>query len=86
MISRRYLKLPTLITTNKPFSEWNEVFPNASCVVTLIDRLTHRAELVQIEADSYRLREAKQRAADKASMARDEDYVRFFHGPRESEV
>ena len=66
MISRRYLKVPTLITTNKPFSEWNEVFPNATCVVTLIDRLTHRAELVQIEADSYRLKEAKERSADKA--------------------
>ena len=66
VISRRYLKLPTLITTNKPFSEWNEVFPNATCVVTLIDRLTHRAELVQIEADSYRLKEAKERSADKA--------------------
>jgi len=66
VISRRYLKVPTLITTNKPFSEWNEVFPNATCVVTLIDRLTHRAELVQIEADSYRLKEAKERSADKA--------------------
>ena len=32
------------------------------------------------------LQPAHQRAADKASMARDEDYVRFFHGPRESEV
>lgn len=66
VISRRYLKVPTLITTNKPFSQWNDVFPNATCVVTLIDRLTHRAELVQIEAESYRLKEAKERSADKA--------------------
>jgi DNA replication protein DnaC len=46
VISRRYLKAPTIITTNKPFSDWNDVFPNATCVVTLIDRLTHRATIV----------------------------------------
>lgn len=72
VVTRRYERsgTSTVITTNKPFTQWNEVFPNASCVVTLIDRLTHRAELVQIEADSYRLKEAKQRATDKASSRR----------------
>ena len=53
------------MTTNKPFSEWNEVFPNASCVVTLVDRLIHRAEIVAIEGGSYRFKEAKERAARK---------------------
>ena len=47
------------------------MFPNAGCVVTLVDRLTHRAELVQIEAESYRLKEATQRAADKAKRRHD---------------
>jgi DNA replication protein DnaC len=72
VITRRYQRgaNSTLITTNKPFAQWNEVFPNAACVVTLIDRLTHRAELVQIEADSYRLKESKQRAQDKAKRRR----------------
>ena len=50
-----------ILTTNKPFAEWPTVFPNAACVVTLVDRLLHRAELVVIEGDSYRLREAKER-------------------------
>jgi DNA replication protein DnaC len=50
-----------VLTTNKPFAEWPTVFPNAACVVTLVDRLLHRAELVVIEGDSYRLREAKER-------------------------
>jgi DNA replication protein DnaC len=69
--TRRYeRRVSTIVTTNKPFSQWNEVFPNAACVVTLIDRLTHRAELVQIDADSYRLREARQRAAEKAKRRR----------------
>ena len=46
-----------------PFAEWNEMFPNSGCVVTLIDRLIHRAEIIQIDGDSYRLKEAKERQA-----------------------
>ncbi len=61
IVSRRYEEKSTLITTNRPFSEWNEVFPNAACVVSLIDRLVHHAEIIQIEAESFRLKEAKER-------------------------
>jgi DNA replication protein DnaC len=71
VITRRYERASTVITTNKPFSEWNDVFPNAACVVTLIDRLTHHAEVIQIEADSYRLKEAKERAAEKTRRRKD---------------
>lgn len=66
VVTRRYGVRSTLITTNKPFAEWNEVFPNAACVVTLIDRLVHHAEIVQIDGDSYRLKEAREEAARKA--------------------
>jgi DNA replication protein DnaC len=62
IISRRYQEKPTLVTTNKPFSEWNEMFPNASCVVSLIDRLVHNSEIISIEAESYRLKEAKEQS------------------------
>lgn len=65
VVTRRYLQRPTVLTTNKPFSEWNDVFPNAACVVTLVDRLVHRSEIVAIDADSYRLKEAKERAASR---------------------
>lgn len=65
VISRRYLQKPTLVTTNRPFSEWNETFPNASSVVTLVDRLIHQAEILQIEGESYRLKEAKELATRK---------------------
>ena len=44
VVTRRYLTSPVLITTNKPFSEWAEVFSSAACVVTLVDRLIHRSE------------------------------------------
>ena len=67
LISRRYQNKSTVVTTNKPFGQWHEVFPNASCVVSLIDRLVHRCEVLAIEGESYRLKEAKERAGQKAA-------------------
>ena len=67
VVSLRYRQRSTLVTTNRPFQEWGDIFPNAACVVTLVDRLTHCAEVVKIEANSYRLREAEERAAQKAT-------------------
>ena len=57
-------------TTNKPFSEWSEVFPHAACVVTLVDRLIHRAEVIEIDAESYRLKEAKELNAARTKQRR----------------
>jgi DNA replication protein DnaC len=68
VVTRRYDGPRSIIlSTNKPFAEWSEVFPHAACVVTLIDRLLHRAEILDISGDSYRLKEAKERAATKAA-------------------
>lgn len=63
VVSRRYEQRSIVLTTNLPFTEWSQLFPNAACVVTLIDRLVHNAEIVQIEGVSYRLKEAKERQA-----------------------
>ena len=60
IVSRRYENRPTVITTNKAFGDWGEVFPNATCVVTIVDRLVHRCEVVTIEGESYRLKEHKE--------------------------
>jgi len=65
IINRRYELKPTIVTTNRPFAEWSEVFPNAACVVSIVDRLVHHSEIIVIEAESYRMREAKERAARK---------------------
>ena len=65
LISRRYLCKSTLVTTNKRFADWGEVFPNAACVVSLVDRLMHRAEVIRIEGDSYRQKEADERATQR---------------------
>jgi len=53
------------VTTNKRFAEWGEVFPNAACVVSLVDRLMHRAEVVRIDGESYRAKEAQERQAQR---------------------
>jgi DNA replication protein DnaC len=70
LVSRRYEKKSTIITTNKSFSGWNEVFPNAACVVSLIDRLVHHAEILEIQGDSYRLKEAQERSEQRARKRR----------------
>ena len=59
VVSRRYEQKSIIVTTNLAFKEWNTIFPNASCAVALIDRLTHHAEIIAIEGESYRKREAE---------------------------
>jgi DNA replication protein DnaC len=63
VINRRYERKPVILTTNRPFKEWNEVFPNATCIVTLLDRLLHHADVTVIEGESYRVRESEQETA-----------------------
>jgi len=68
VVTRRYERGKSiLLTTNKPFAEWPTTFPNAACVVTLVDRLLHRAEVVAMEGDSYRLRDAEERQKARAT-------------------
>jgi DNA replication protein DnaC len=70
LISRRYQNKSTLVTTNRSFTDWKEVFPNAACVVSLVDRLVHRAEIVALEGESYRVKEARERAEQRAKQRR----------------
>jgi DNA replication protein DnaC len=68
LISRRYQHNSTVITTNRAFADWGEVFPGAACVVSLIDRLMHRAEVVRIQGESYRKKEAEERQAERTKQ------------------
>jgi len=63
VINRRYEEGSVVITTNRAFKEWNQVFPNATCIATLLDRLTHHADATVIEGESYRVHESEQEAA-----------------------
>lgn len=66
----REARITILAALNRQFSEWNEVFPNAACVVSLVDRLTHHAEIIALEGKSYRHKEAQERAAQRAQRRR----------------
>lgn len=69
VISRRYeAQRSMVLTTNLAFSDWPTIFPNATCATALIDRVIHHADVLAIEGDSYRRREAE--AAKKSRRAR----------------
>jgi DNA replication protein DnaC len=63
IVNHRYERNSILLTTNKGFKDWNTVFPNATCIAALLDRLTHHADITLIEGDSYRRRESQLEAA-----------------------
>ncbi|MCA9559372.1 MAG: ATP-binding protein [Planctomycetes bacterium] len=64
VVNRRYESGRSIVvTTNRAFQDWGELFPNATCVVPLVDRLIHRSEIIEIDGDSYRLKEAQERKA-----------------------
>jgi len=66
VVSRRYEQEASIVlTTNRPFAEWNQVFEGAACLATLVDRLCHRVEIVQIDGPSYRQTEGTLRARNK---------------------
>lgn len=59
VISRRYEKKSLVLTTNLAFRDWPTIFPNATCATALIDRVVHHADVIAIEGESYRAREAE---------------------------
>jgi DNA replication protein DnaC len=61
LVSRRY---------EQTITDWHEVFPNAACIVSLVDRLVHHAEIIGLEGKSYRHKEAQERAAARAAKRR----------------
>ena len=70
IVSSRTRQNSTIVTTNRPFSEWGEAFPNAACVVALVDRLVHNAEIIAIDGDSYRRKEAEERQKQRSAERR----------------
>lgn len=59
VISKRYEKGSIILTTNRPFKDWGEIFHNNTLAGALIDRLAHHAEIINIKGGSYRVREKK---------------------------
>src|SRR6058998_1984920 len=57
LISSRYERASVIVTSNKPFGRWGEVFGDDTVAAAMIDRLVHHAEVVSLRGDSYRLKD-----------------------------
>jgi DNA replication protein DnaC len=57
LVSRRYERRSLIVTSNKPFSLWGEIFGDDAAAVAMVDRLIHHAELISLKGDSYRLKD-----------------------------
>jgi DNA replication protein DnaC len=57
LVSSRYERASLIVTSNKPFGRWGEVFGDATVAAAMIDRLVHHAEVVSLKGDSYRLKD-----------------------------
>jgi DNA replication protein DnaC len=62
VIARRYLKGSVILTTNRPVGSWGEIFDDTVVAAAMLDRLLHKATVVTIQGDSYRLRAHQARA------------------------
>jgi DNA replication protein DnaC len=67
LISRRYERGSTLITSNLPFDEWTEIFGSERLTGALLDRLTHHVNILEMNGDSYRLAQSRARKAKRAA-------------------
>jgi DNA replication protein DnaC len=57
LVSARYERASLIVTSNKPFSAWGEIFGDEGVAAAMIDRLVHHAEILALKGDSYRLRD-----------------------------
>ena len=67
LISQRYERGATLITSNLPFDEWTETFGTERLTGALLDRLTHHVSILEMNGESYRLAQSQARKATKTS-------------------
>ena len=59
VFSQRYERGSTLVTSNLPFDEWTEVFGSERLTGALLDRLTHHVHILELNAESYRLKQSR---------------------------
>ena len=59
-----------VLTSNLAFKDWNTVFPNAPCITTLLDRLTHHADVTVMQGPSFRARESEVENAERRKKRR----------------
>src|ERR1700735_3435356 len=57
LVSRRYERASLIVTSNKPFGAWGEIFGDEITAAAMVDRLVHHAEILNLKGDSYRLKD-----------------------------
>ena len=57
LINKRYEQHSTIITTNKPFGKWHEIFGDVTLANAILDRLLHHSHIININGNSYRLKD-----------------------------
>lgn len=67
--STLYERVPLIITTNLRFADWTQVFGDERLTAALLDRLTHRAHILEFVGESFRLRQTRQAPARKLAKA-----------------
>jgi DNA replication protein DnaC len=65
VLSQRYERGSTLITSNLPFDEWTSVFGSERLTGALLDRLTHHVHILEMNGESFRLASSRKRQKDK---------------------
>ena len=60
LIARRYEKASTIFTSNKTFSQWNNIFADVTIASAILDRVLHHCSVIHIKGESYRLKERKE--------------------------
>jgi DNA replication protein DnaC len=69
LIARRYEKASTIFTSNKTFSQWNEIFADVTIASAILDRVLHHCTVINIKGESYRLKERKEHMKQKQHIA-----------------
>jgi len=67
VLSERHERGSLIVTTNLPFEEWTKVFPDARLAKAVVDRLTHRAHIIDTGNESWRFRHGLERKARKGA-------------------
>ena len=60
LLSNRLQKAPMIVTTNLPFERWNEVFDDQVLTGAIVDRIAHKAHVLDMTGESYRVLETKE--------------------------
>lgn len=75
VLSRRYERGSTMLTSNLPFDEWTSVFGSERLTGALLDRLTHHVHILEMNGDSYRLATSQKRARKRGALAQSEPSI-----------